>query len=209
VSNPTLEIEAGLEALGKRYREDFSRAATEHELRHAHAALLGKKGELTSLLRLMGQVPLAEKRAVGERVNQARSEVEAAFETRLLELRRAERQAELEAPPFDLTLPGRVPAPRGHIHPVTRALWQILDTFRSLGFEVAWGPEVELEENNFTKLAFPADHPATDMQDSFWVEVAQARPERVLLRTHTSPVQVRQMIRHGHRQWRSLLSAGR
>jgi phenylalanyl-tRNA synthetase alpha chain len=197
VSNPTLEIEAGLEALGKRYREDFSRAATEHELRHAHAALLGKKGELTSLLRLMGQVPLAEKRAVGERVNQARSEVEAAFETRLLELRRAERQAELEAPPFDLTLPGRVPAPRGHIHPVTRALWQILDTFRSLGFEVAWGPEVELEENNFTKLAFPADHPATDMQDSFWVEVAQARPERVLLRTHTSPVQVRQMIRHG------------
>jgi phenylalanyl-tRNA synthetase alpha chain len=144
----------------------------------------------------MGQVPAAEKRAVGERVNQARAEVEAAFEARLVELRRAERQADLEAPPFDLTLPGRAPAPRGHIHPVTHALWHILDTFRSLGFEVAYGPEVELEENNFTKLAFPPDHPATDMQDSFWVEVAKARPERVVLRTHTSPVQVREMTLH-------------
>jgi phenylalanyl-tRNA synthetase alpha chain len=74
---------------------------------------------------------------------------------------------------------------------------EILDAFRSLGFEVAWGPEVESEENNFTKLAFPPDHPATDMQDSFWVRVAGGQPDtRLLLRTHTSSVQIREMSTH-------------
>ena len=93
-----------------------------------------------------------------------------------------------------LTLPGRVPVSRGHLHPLTRVKDEILDIFRSLGFEVAWGPEVELETNNFEKLAFPPDHPATDMQDSFWVDVAGGKPDaRVLLRTHTSNVQVREM----------------
>jgi phenylalanyl-tRNA synthetase alpha chain len=197
VSGAVDEIEAGLRALGERFRAAFAAAETEHELRHANAALLGKKGELTNLLRLMGQVPADQKRQMGERVNQARREVEAAFEARLGEIRRAEREADLQAPPLDLTLPGRVPAPRGHIHPITRTLWDILDIFRSLGFEVAWGPEVELEQNNFTKLAFPPDHPATDMQDSFWVDVAGGRAERVVLRTHTSPVQVREMTAHG------------
>lgn len=188
------DIQAGLALLEERSRQRFAEAADEPTLRAARAEVLGKKGELTALLRGMSAVPAEQRKAVGERVNSARLNVEAAFEARLGELKRAEREAELNAAPLDLTLPGRVPAPRGHRHPVLRVRDEILDIFRSLGFEIAWGPEVELERNNFTKLAFPPDHPATDMQDSFWVRVEGAPPEtRVLLRTHTSNVQVREM----------------
>jgi phenylalanyl-tRNA synthetase alpha chain len=182
------EIERGLTDLGTSFRGAFAEAATEQALREAHARLLGKKGELTQLLRRMGAVPDAARRRVGEKVNALRVEVEAAFTARLAAIEAAAREAELRARPFDLTLPGRAPAPRGHIHPLTRVRDDILAIFRDLGFAIASGPEVELEENNFRKLGFPPDHPATDMQDSFWV-----RPG-VLLRTHTSNVQIREML---------------
>jgi phenylalanyl-tRNA synthetase alpha chain len=171
VDTPT-EIDAGLDAIRARYRERFSAAPSEQDLRNVRAELLGKKGELTALLRGMGSVPAEQRRAVGERVNALRDEVEKAFETSLKALQTRARQSDLDARPYDLTLPARVPVPRGHVHPITLVLDEILDVFRSLGFEVAWGPEVEFEANNFTKLAFPPDHPATDMQDSFWVKVA-------------------------------------
>jgi phenylalanyl-tRNA synthetase alpha chain len=193
VSDPAQDILAGLAALGERFRARFASAESEPDLRQAKAEVLGKKGELTSLLKQMGRVPADQRKSIGERVNQVKGAVESEFEARLNELRRAARQAELEAPPFDLTLPGRVPAPRGHLHPLSRVKDEILDIFRSLGFEVAWGPEVELETNNFEKLAFPPDHPATDMQDTFWVRVDGAPEAPVLLRTHTSNVQVREM----------------
>ena len=197
MSDPGNEVEARLAALGEQLGERFAGATTEPELRARRAELLGKKGELTALLRSMSTVPKDRRKAVGERVNAVRGEVEAAFETRLAELQQAARRADLEARPYDLTLPGRVPVPQGHIHPVTRVKDEILDIFASLGFEIAWGPEVELEENNFTKLAFPPDHPATDMQDSFWVKVDGAPTDaRVLLRTHTSGVQIREMSTH-------------
>jgi phenylalanyl-tRNA synthetase alpha chain len=197
VSDPAQQIEAGLAALGQRFRERFAAAESEPDLRAARAAVLGKKGELTSLLKLMGKVGADQRRAIGEKVNAVKGDVEAAFEARLAELARAEREADLNARPFDLTLPGRAPVPRGHLHPFTQVKWEVLDIFRSLGFEIAWGPEVELEENNFTKLAFPPDHPATDMQDTFWVKVEGGKPDaRVLLRTHTSNVQVREMSTH-------------
>jgi phenylalanyl-tRNA synthetase alpha chain len=187
-------MEASLIQLGERSRERFAAAASEPELRAARAEVLGKKGELTTLLRGLGQVPPEQRKAFGEKVNRLKEDVEAAFEGRLAALTEAARQADLTARPHDLTLPGRVPVPRGHIHPITQVRDEILDIFRSLGFEVGWGPEVELEENNFTKLAFPPDHPATDMQDTFWVRVAGAPPDsRALLRTHTSNVQVREM----------------
>ena len=178
-------------------RARFEAAATEHELRALKAEILGKKGELTAQLRSLGQAPPEERKRIGERVNVAKVEVEAAFEARLAALFAAARRAELEAPPFDLSLPARVPVPRGHLHPVTRVKWEILDIFRSLGFAIAWGPEVDLERNNFERLAFPPDHPATDMQDSFWVNVEGATAGvRALLRTHTSTVQVREMSTH-------------
>ena len=197
MSDPGSEIKARLAALGQRFRELCASARTEQELRAQRAELLGKKGKLTALLRSMSQVPEEQRRAIGQKVNATRAEVDAAFDARLAALQSVQRQADLSARPFDLTLPGRVPAPRGHFHPVTRVKNEILDIFRSLGFEIAWGPEVEHEANNFTKLAFPPDHPATDMQDSFWVRVEGGKPDaRVLLRTHTSNVQVREMTTH-------------
>jgi phenylalanyl-tRNA synthetase alpha chain len=190
----TLDIDAGLARARQRLREAFAAAPDERELRAARAEFLGKKGDLTALLRGMNAVPADLRREVGEKVNALRAEVESSFEARLSELKQRQRQAELEASPWDLSLPARVVAPRGHLHPVIQVKNEILDVFRSLGFEIAWGPEVELETNNFEKLAFPPDHPATDMQDSFWVRVQGGQPDaRVLLRTHTSNVQVREM----------------
>jgi phenylalanyl-tRNA synthetase alpha chain len=182
------EIERGLAKLGASFREAFAAAANEQSLREAHARVLGKKGDLTQLLRRMGAVPAEAKKSVGEKVNQLKEEVETEFHKRLAAIERALRDAELRARPFDLTLPGRSAVPRGHLHPLTRVRRDILAAFRDLGFVIAEGPEVELEDYNFTKLGFPPDHPATDMQDSFWV-----RPG-ILLRTHTSNVQIREML---------------
>lgn len=190
-------IVAGLVSLGERYSARFREASDELSLRNVRAEVLGKKGELTALLRGMGQVPPEQRKTVGEKVNAAQASLEAAFEARLEAIRRQEREAELTARPFDLTLPGRVPLPRGHLHPISQVKEEILEIFRSLGFQVGWGPEVEFESNNFEKLAFPPDHPATDMQDTFWVKVKGAPPDvRTLLRTHTSSVQVREMSTH-------------
>jgi phenylalanyl-tRNA synthetase alpha chain len=185
---------ADLDALAARARERFAKAKTELELRTERAEVLGKKGDLSAALRSLGQAAPEERRALGERINGIKVEIEGAFETRLSELSANARRADLEAPPYDLTLPARLPVPRGHLHPITRVKWEILDAFATLGFAVAWGPEVELEQNNFEKLAFPPDHPATDMQDSFVVTVDGGdAASRVLLRTHTSNVQVREM----------------
>jgi phenylalanyl-tRNA synthetase alpha chain len=188
------DLVQSLQSLVERARAVFAAAGNEHDLRAQRAELLGKKGELTAVLRSLGQAPPEERKAIGERVNVIKAEVEAAFEARLSELATQARQAELSRAPFDMTLPARLPWPRGHRHPITQVKDEILDIFRSLGFEIAWGPEVELEQNNFTKLAFPEDHPATDMQDSFWVRVLGGKTDaRTLLRTHTSNVQVREM----------------
>lgn len=194
VSEVSGSIEAGLEALSERYRQRFAEAEDEPALRGARAEVLGKKGELTAALRGMKDVAPDQKKSVGELVNRVRTSIEDMFEARLAALRRGLLEAELNARPFDLTLPGRLPVGRGHLHPVRQVMDEILDIFKSLGFEASWGPEVEIEANNFTKLAFPPDHPATDMQDTFWVDVDGAdRSARPLLRTHTSNVQVREM----------------
>jgi phenylalanyl-tRNA synthetase alpha chain len=194
VSDVAADIERGLAELGEQFRADFARAQDEHQLRQLRAEILGKKGALTSLLKLMGKVPAELKRELGKRANSVKAEVEAVFEARLSELQLQAREADLHGRPYDLTLPGRVEAPRGHLHPLTRVLDEILTTFEALGFRVASGPEVETELNNFTKLAFPPDHPATDMQDTFWVRVNGAASDaRTLLRTHTSNVQSRVM----------------
>ncbi len=195
MTDAAADIESGLRALSESFRERLAAADDEPSMRAARAEVLGKKGELTKILRGMGKVPAEKRREIGERVNAVKAEVEADFEKAVTALARRRRQADLEGRPEDLTLPGRVGTPRGHLHPLTRVKDDILDIFASLGFAIGWGPEVELEENNFTKLAFPPDHPATDMQDSFWVTVEGGEPDaRVLLRTHTSNVQVREMM---------------
>jgi phenylalanyl-tRNA synthetase alpha chain len=188
--SPVLAIEHGLAALGTRYHDAFAAAQSEQALRLEHAKILGKKGELTAVLALMRNVPAADRPVAGAKVNAFKEEVESAFAERLRALARAARDAELNARPSDLTLPGRGELGRGHAHPIIQVRDDLLAIFRDLGFAVAAGPEVELDENNFTKLAFPPDHPATDMQDSFWIGPS------VLLRTHTSNVQVREMTTH-------------
>lgn len=184
--DPVKAIEEGLEALGTRYRDTFAAASSEPALRVEHAHVLGKKGDLTAVLALMRHVPADKKAAVGSRVNSFKNEVEAAFETRLREIARAAREAELRGLPLDLSLPGRIEVGRGHFHPIAQVRDELLAIFRDLGFVAESGPEIELEENNFGKLAFPPDHPATDMQDSFWLGPG------LLLRTHTTTVQPRE-----------------
>jgi len=186
--DPVQAIEEGLSALGTRYRDAFAAAESEQALRLEHARVLGKKGELTAVLALMRHVPGDKKASVGSRVNAFKEEVEATFEARLRAIGRAAREAELRAPAFDLSLPGRVPSGRGHLHPIAQVREDLLAIFRDLGFVAEAGPEIELEENNFTKLGFPPDHPATDMQDSFWLGPG------LLLRTHTTTVQPREFL---------------
>lgn len=202
-ADPVRAIDEGLATLGTRFRGAFQAADTEAALRLEHAKVLGKKGELTAVLALMRHVPAESRPAVGAKVNAFKEEVEAAFAERLHALARAARDAELRARPFDLSLPGRLLSGRGHAHPIAQVMDELLSIFRDLGFAVAEGREVEREENNFTKLAFPPDHPATDMQDSFWIGPS------VLLRTHTSNVQVREMTREGLELPLAVVSAGR
>jgi phenylalanyl-tRNA synthetase alpha chain len=192
-----------LETLRATFRSRFEGAATEQALRNENAKILGKKGELTAISKQVGSVPATERKALGELVNALRKDVETAFEERLAAIDRTRRDAELNAPPFDLTLPARAPAPLGHAHPISIVRDEIVDVLVSLGFAVHDGPEVELEENNFGKLAYPPDHPATDWQDTFWVDLrrkadaagqpATPTPAPTLLRSHTSNIQVRAM----------------
>ncbi len=195
---PDSSIAGLLAELRASYRGRFEAAASEQTLRDENAKLLGKKGDLTAILKQMKDVPADQRKAIGEQVNTLRQEVEAAFDERLRAIAGGKREADLKAPPFDITLPAREVAPLGHAHPISIVRDEIVDVLVSLGFAVHDGPEVELEENNFTKLGFPPDHPATDMQDSFWVKVSgeAGADARTLLRTHTSNVQVRAMASH-------------
>lgn len=189
MSEAQADIETKLEALRAAYKPRFESATTEALLREENAKILGKKGELTEVLKGMGKVPGDARKAVGEAVNRLKTEVEAAFDAQLAGLNKARRDAELNAVPWDLSLPGRLPnAGLGHKHPISMVREEVIGVFRAMGFGVHDGPEIELEENNFTKLGFPPDHPATDMQDSFWTTGGH------LLRTHTSNIQVRAMV---------------
>jgi phenylalanyl-tRNA synthetase alpha chain len=186
-TDPTQAIDKALADLREAFLPRFRAAATEQALRDENAKILGKKGELTAILSLLGKAPPADRKGIGEKANALRREVETGFESCLRELRNTKREAELSAPPFDLTLPGRVPVAIGHKHPIAIVREEVVAVFRQLGFAVFDGPEIEHEANNFTLLGFPPDHPATDMQDSFWTQ------SNHLLRTHTSNIQIRAM----------------
>lgn len=173
----------------------FAAATTEQALRDENAKILGKKGELTAILGLLGKAPPDQKKAIGQQVNAVKGEVEAKFEAALSAIRKAARQAELDAPAFDWTLPARLPvADGGHRHPISRVREDVVNVFRQLGFAVFDGPEVELEDYNFGALGYPPDHPATDMQDTFWTDVrTEGAAKNLLLRSHTSNIQIRAM----------------
>ncbi|MGB9430209.1 MAG: phenylalanine--tRNA ligase subunit alpha [Gammaproteobacteria bacterium] len=147
---------------------------------------LGKKGIITEQLKSLGSLPEGERRAAGQWINQVKEIVSSAIEGRKTVLEQAELTAQLASQTLDVTLPGRGQHP-GTIHPLTRTLERIETIFRAAGFEVAEGPEIEDDFHNFQALNIPEHHPARAMQDTFYLKTGQ------LLRTHTSPVQVRVM----------------
>lgn len=176
----------------KRKREEIlalvEEASDSAALERLRVRLLGKKGEVTLLLRRMGEIAPEERPAYGRLVNALKAEVEEKLKQRAEELARAEEEARLAAEVLDVSLPGRLPA-LGTRHPLTLVLDEIKEVFLELGFAVAEGPEVEWDYYNFEALNIPRDHPAREMHDSLYIT-----PE-ILLRTHTSPVQVRTMER--------------
>jgi phenylalanyl-tRNA synthetase alpha chain len=165
-------------------------AETPEALEALRVEVLGRKGALTQLLKDMGKLPPEERASRGKLINSAKQSLEEVYERRKSEFERAAMAKRLEAEWVDLTIPAPGVKP-GSLHPVTQIQWEIEDLFRSLGFTVLDGPEVETEFHNFDALNIPADHPARDMQDTFWLEGGH------LLRTHTSPVQVRGMEKLG------------
>jgi phenylalanyl-tRNA synthetase alpha chain len=179
---------AALRQLEDAFRGEVAPLVSEQELRAAAARYLGKKGQVAEVMRQMGSLPAPERPRLGEAVNQVKTFIEAEVERRLLVLTERARQQDLERQ-VDVTLPGRK-SPAGHLHILTQVRREMVGIFSELGFEVAHGPQIETEFHNFEALAMPADHPARDMQDTFYIEGV----EGVVLRTHTSPVQVRTML---------------
>lgn len=156
------------------------------ELDKVRVSFLGKKGSLTQQMQTLGKLPAEERRDAGKIINLAKQAVQKAIESRHETLNAAELNAKLAAEAVDVTLPGRGQQ-SGGLHPVTRTLHRILDLFTQLGFEVAEGPEIENDYYNFEALNIPESHPARAMHDTFYFD------EHTVLRTHTSPVQVRVM----------------
>ena len=159
-------------------------------LDEARVHWLGKKGVLTEQLKTLGALPAAERPAAGARINQAKEQVQAAIEARRAALERADIERRLAAGRIDVTLPGRGEE-SGGLHPLTQARLRIETLFRRAGFEVASGPEIEDDFHNFEALNIPPNHPARAMHDTFYF------PDGRLLRTHTSPVQIRALQARG------------
>jgi phenylalanyl-tRNA synthetase alpha chain len=187
-----------LEALADGARRAVAGASDLRALEDLRVRYLGKKGELSQVLRAMGALAADERPRVGEVANRVRDELEAGLAAARARIEAAALDAELRAAPIDVTLPGRRLLPRGHRHPVTRAIDDISAIFARLGYDVATGPEIELDWYNFEALNIPADHPARDMQDTFYVDPSSlgggSPSGGVVLRTHTSPVQIRAML---------------
>jgi phenylalanyl-tRNA synthetase alpha chain len=164
-------------------------AGSSAELEELRVRFLGRKAELTTILRGIAELPQEERGRVGGAANKARKELEALLESSAERLDASELEAKLVTDQIDVTLPGAPARPVGHLHLITRTTRLIEDTMIGLGYHVAEGPEIEHDYYNFTALNHPPGHPARMLQDTFYV---QSHPD-VLLRTHTSPMQVRTM----------------
>jgi phenylalanyl-tRNA synthetase alpha chain len=171
-------------------REALDACHDARELDAVRVRYLGKKGEITALLKSLGGMEPEQRREFGQAVNQAKSEVAELVNKRRAEIESEQMAAKLAEERVDVTLPGRG-GERGGLHPITRAMQRIIEIFAHLGFEVATGPEVEDDYYNFESLNFPAHHPARAMHDTFYFGDGR------LLRTHTSPVQIREMQKQG------------
>ncbi|MBR3563994.1 MAG: phenylalanine--tRNA ligase subunit alpha [Clostridia bacterium] len=170
-------------------REALNISESEEALRELRARYLGKKGTISGLMKNMRDIPNEEKPKFGSLVNQLRQDAEDAFQKKSAELREKALEQRLKREKIDVTL-DRNSDRLGAIHPLNQVYYEVRDIFRKMGFEVVDGPEIELEKYNFEMLNIPKDHPARDMQDTFYVS------DQIVVRTQTSPVQVRTMLKH-------------
>jgi len=175
-----------LDELKKQAREELGAVSDEAALQNLKARFLGKKGAITEILKGMKDLSPEERPKMGQLVNEAKSFVEELVESRLDSIREEKKNRSLGEERIDVTLPGKG-LPAGARHPVTQVMEEIVSIFERMGFEVAEGPEVETDYYNFEALNIPKNHPARDMQDTFYIS------DDVVLRTHTSPVQIRIM----------------
>jgi len=177
-----------LEALRETALRDIDSVKDLKELQEVRSKYLGRKGLITEALKKIKEIPPEERREYGRKVNEIKESIEEALSQKEKELERSELEKRLTEEWTDLTVPLKNTV--GHLHPITITLERIVTIFRGMGFSVEEGPEIELEDYNFDKLNIPPDHPAREMQDTFYVN----RPG-YLLRTHTSPVQIRTMLK--------------
>jgi phenylalanyl-tRNA synthetase alpha chain len=175
-----------LKSIAEKARLEINQAESAEALKAVQVRYLGKKGRITAVLRSMGSLPAAERPVVGKLANQIRDDLTAEIAKREDQLRDFARSRQMAAERLDVTMPG-IPQPLGHLHPLTLVMDEIAEIFLGMGFNIAEGPEVETDYYNFEALNIPKDHPARDMQDSFYFG------SEILLRTHTSPVQVHTM----------------
>ena len=181
-----------LEAIRAQALEAVAAAAASAELESVRVRYLGKKGELTAVLKQMGKLSPEERPVMGQLATDVRAAVESAVESRAAELAAKAMEEKLKAETLDVTIPGRK-APMGHKHPMYTVLDEIKEIFINMGFEIMEGPEIEQSDYNFTKLNTPDDHPAREWSDTFYLD----EESRTLLRTQTSPMQIRAMEEHG------------
>lgn len=178
-----------------RAQAQFSNAKDAASLENAKALFLGKQGEITALLKGLAKLAPEEKKAEGARINQLKRQIEELLNQRRVELTELELQRKLASETIDVTLPGRGRG-LGGIHPVIQTWQRVEAIFQSIGFDVADGPEIENDWTNFTALNNPENHPARSMQDTFYVDMKDEQGLPLLLRTHTSPMQVRYARMH-------------
>lgn len=190
MSDPVGDLLGRLERLPEAARAAFRAATTEPALNQEKAQFLGKKGELRAVMAHLRDLDDEGRRRLGQAVNETREAIEAELEARRQLIEAAALQSALDSGRVDLTLPAVRNGGGGSLHPLVRVRDEIVGVFQAMGFEVATGPEVETDFHNFEALNFPPDHPARDMQDTLLLENGH------LLRTHTSPVQIRTMLRN-------------
>jgi len=183
------QIETELTTLRQEAEETITQTKTLEELDKLRVLYLGKKGQLSQILRAMGKLSAEDRPRIGQIANEVKDRLETQLDERLQQLQRAQIEAQLAAETLDVTMPG-LGRPLGHIHPLNGTIDKILNIFVGLGYTVATGPQVETDYYNFAALNIPEDHPARDMQDTFFFNDGR------LLRTHTSPVQIRYMEKH-------------
>ena len=181
-----------LEAIRKQALEAVAGTQAGSELEAVRVQYLGKKGALTAVLKQMGKLSPEERPVMGQLANEVRAELEKAIEVQSAALAEKALEAKLAAETVDVTIPGKR-AQVGHKHPMYTALDEFKEIFINMGFEIFDGPEVEQEDYNFTKLNTPDDHPAREWSDTFYL----TEDSRILLRTQTSPMQIRAMEEHG------------